>query len=367
MANEIEKSNTNLPEEKVYQAYTKVIHSSDPNLKIPFNDVLDKVLGFINVNDIVENIQKGSEYVVQIPAEFQRQYESGEYWIMKNSETGKEWPTLVRMGEDSRQKIVTPLSIKKESFIQGNPVQDLTQQFQMARLQSTIQEQTQLLETICKGVKHIQNGQMNDRIALIEAGKKEIAFALQRSESDPHRQTAIEFGISQLCLGQEQIYAELKLQIEGFDIIPKQKILQLAQGIVHSDYWDRKSEEYNSIVDLFELYRESTKYIAAAHILINEPQVVETVYSDAFAKLKELDYSNVQSIENMYSDEDYSFFFKKDSKLLKKDKKECIKLSEKYEGLAIEVSGEQLLEAINHERERNESQSQTAQKESENC
>lgn len=367
MVNEIEKSNTNLPEEKVCQAYTKVIRSSDSDLKIPFNDVLNKVLGFIDVNDIVKNIQKGSEYVVQIPAEFQKQYESGEYWIMKNSETGKEWPTLVRMGEDGRQKIVTPLSIKKESFIQGNPVQDLTQQFQMARLQSTIQEQTQLLETICKGVKHIQNGQMNDRIALIEAGKKEIAFALQRSESDPHRQTAIEFGISQLCLGQEQIYAELKLQIEGFDIIPKQKILQLAQGIFHTDYWDRKSEEYNSIVDLFELYRESTKYIAAAHILINEPQVVETVYSDAFAKLKELDYSNVQSIENMYSDEDYSFFFKKDSKLLKKDKKECIQLSEKYEGLAIEVSGEQLLEAINHERERNESQSQTAQKESENC
>ena len=71
--------------------------------------------------------------------------------------------------------------------------------------------------------------------------------------------------------------------------------------------------------------------------------------------------------KKVYSDEDYSFFFKKDSKLLKKDKKECIQLSEKYEGLAIEVSGEQLLEAINHERERNESQSQTAQKESDDC
>ena len=65
MENEIEKSNTNLPEEKVYQAYTKVIRSSDSDLKISFNDVLHKVLGFINVNDIVENIQKGSEYVVQ--------------------------------------------------------------------------------------------------------------------------------------------------------------------------------------------------------------------------------------------------------------------------------------------------------------
>ena len=45
MANEIEKSNTNLPEEKVYQAYTKVIRSSDSDLKISFNDVLHKVLG----------------------------------------------------------------------------------------------------------------------------------------------------------------------------------------------------------------------------------------------------------------------------------------------------------------------------------
>lgn len=87
---------------------------------------------------------------------------------------------------------------------------------------------------------------------------------------------------------------------------------------------------------------------------------METVYSDAFTKLKELNYSNIQSIENMYSSDDYSFFFKKDSKLLKKDKKECIQLGKQYDGLTIEVSGEKLLEAINYERERNESQPKTA-------
>ena len=363
MINAIQKKNSNVPEEKVCRTYSKIIRSSDSDLSIPFNEVLSRTLEFINVNDIVENIQKGSEYIVQIPAEFQKQYESGEYWIMKNSQSGKEWPALVRMGEDGRQKIVTPLSIKKESFIQGNPIQDLTQQFQMAQLQSAIQEQTELLESICKNVKHIQKGQMNDRIALIESGKKEIIFALQRSDSDPNKQTAIEFGISQLCLGQEQIYAELKLQIEEFDSIPKQKILQWVQGIVHSDYWNRKSKEYNSIVNLFELYEESTKYIAAAHILIDQPQVIKTIYLDSLAKLKELDYSNVQSIENMYSSEEYSFFYKIDSQLLKKDEKECIQLSKKLDGLTIEISGERLLEAINHERERNEGQSKTIQKE----
>ena len=50
--------------------------------------------------------------------------------------------------------------------------------------------------------------------------------------------------------------------------------------------------------------------------------------------------------------------------MLEEDKKECLELSTKYEGLAIEVSGEQLLEAINHEKETNESESKEACKES---
>lgn len=50
--------------------------------------------------------------------------------------------------------------------------------------------------------------------------------------------------------------------------------------------------------------------------------------------------------------------------MLEEDKKECLELNTKYEGLAIEVSGEQLLEAINHEKETNESKSKETCKES---
>lgn len=70
------------------------------------------------------------------------------------------------------------------------------------------------------------------------------------------------------------------------------------------------------------------------------------------------------SIEHMYSEDDYDFIFNNDIQLLEEDKKECLELNTKYEGLAIEVSGEQLLEAINHEKETNESKSKETCKES---
>lgn len=205
------------------------------------------------MKDILDNVQADTEYVVQIPEQFDKQFQSGEFWIMENSKTGKLWPNLMKKGDDGKNKIVSPLSIKKESFVQGNPIQDMSQQLQMAQLQSSIKEQTELLESICNSVKHIQKGQMNDRIALLESGKKQVYLALKRSDDDPGKRIAIENGIHDLINAQDKIYEEMKLQINEFDTIPKSKVLQLAEGFIHMDYWNKKSEEYNEIVDLFNI------------------------------------------------------------------------------------------------------------------
>ena len=354
MKNEVSKTKNNLPEEYLYKTHTKIIKAIDSELEIPFEDVLDKILNLINVADIVENIQKEAEYVVHIPKEFQKQYESGEYWIMKNLETGKEWPTLMRKGDDGKNKIVTPLAIKKKSFIQGNPIQDLTQQIQMAQLQHSIQEQNELLESICKTVKHIQKGQMNDRIALLESGRDQISFALQRDDSDPGKRTAIESGIRDMITARNQIFEELKLQCNDFQSVPKSKLFQYFKEILHVDYYEDTVNAYNEIADLFELYKESTKYIAIAHILINQPNLINTVYSNSLKKLEDVDYSKVKSISYWDDEENVSLFFNCDNNMLLEDQKECIKLNGDYDSLAIEINGEQLLEAITHGREKNE-------------
>lgn len=41
------------------------------------------------MDDILAKVEAEIQYVVQIPAEFQKAYESDEYFIVKNTEAGK--------------------------------------------------------------------------------------------------------------------------------------------------------------------------------------------------------------------------------------------------------------------------------------
>lgn len=63
---------------------------------IDFAGVVDRLAQYVNIVEVVSTIEKGVEYVVQIPAQYQKQYETGEYFINKNKTTGIEWPTLMK-------------------------------------------------------------------------------------------------------------------------------------------------------------------------------------------------------------------------------------------------------------------------------
>ena len=122
-------------EVKVFEAKILNIRSSTPN--VDFRGAINKVLQYVDIASVLNNIKKSAEYVVQIPAELQGGFDSGKYWIMENSKTGKMWPTLMELGEDGKNKIVTPLAIKKKEFIQDNPVRDITKNYQNLYLQKS--------------------------------------------------------------------------------------------------------------------------------------------------------------------------------------------------------------------------------------
>lgn len=51
MDNEIKQAKNELPEEYVYDTY-RVVRSNDPDLHIPFKNVLNKILEIVDVKDI---------------------------------------------------------------------------------------------------------------------------------------------------------------------------------------------------------------------------------------------------------------------------------------------------------------------------
>ena len=64
-----------------------------------FRALLGQAVQCLNMADIIAEIKAGTQYVVQIPAQFQEAYESGEMFIMENMKTGKKWPSLMKIME----------------------------------------------------------------------------------------------------------------------------------------------------------------------------------------------------------------------------------------------------------------------------
>ena len=90
----------------------KCLHIAQDSKGIDFNALLEKAVQCVNMDDILSKIHAGTQYVVQIPAEFQSAYESGEMFIMENMKTGKKWPSLMKIAKDGKQQVVTPLPMQ---------------------------------------------------------------------------------------------------------------------------------------------------------------------------------------------------------------------------------------------------------------
>lgn len=67
----------------------KCLYITQESPNINFHALLGQVVQCVNMSKILAEIKAGTQYVVQIPAEFQAAYESGEMFIMENIKTGK--------------------------------------------------------------------------------------------------------------------------------------------------------------------------------------------------------------------------------------------------------------------------------------
>ena len=66
----------------------KRLYITQDTKDVDFHALLGQIVQCVNMSEILAEIKAGTQYVVQIPAEFQAAYESGEMFIMENMKTG---------------------------------------------------------------------------------------------------------------------------------------------------------------------------------------------------------------------------------------------------------------------------------------
>lgn len=329
----------------------KILKIYEGMTNIDYAGIIDRLAQYVNIAEIISTIEKSAEYVVQIPVQYQKQYETGEYFINQNKTTGIEWPTLVRKIENGQYRFVDDLPIKKQEFIQGNPFQDICNSFHNICMQQQMAQLSERVEETYRTVKIIERGQQDDRIALIEAGRKEVMLALTlQNENDRNEQMLL--GIHNLLLGREQIGKAMVRRIEDFKSLPRNRVMLALKVWRDEKYQSKKDTEIENIDECYELYLQATKMIAGAYAYKGEIAAVEQTFGDGISFLNNIDFSKLKSIELAHEGVDLNdMFYNHASKYLETEKKQCIESGKSYDYVTLEITGDKLLEVLSDGRE----------------
>lgn len=325
--------------------YGKVLNINRDTLSIDFKGMLNQVFQYINIADVVDKIKKGTDYVVQIPTEFQAGLDMGEYWIMENSKNGKLWPTLMELGANGKNKIVTPLPVKMRGFIDGNPAKDIANNYNNIYMQQQMNELAGLIETTLDTVKRIEYGQMDDRIGLLNAGKQAIILALSQKD-EASRSTALLQGINNINIAQNQIAETFKRRVNDFKALPKTKAMQFLREFAKTGYLEAKDDEYNQIQEYFNLYLQATNMLASTYSIIDDMDNAQRVFDMSAEQIKSIDFITLKTIEYAHKDKEFEKIYENTIDYIIAEKQLCLENAKEYDCLAISVSGDKLLEVI---------------------
>ena len=335
--------------DEIAPAKGKCLHITPVSKGINFNELLEQAVQCVNMGDILSKIHAGTQYVVQIPAEFQSAYESSEMFIMENMKTGKKWPSLMRITEDGKHQVVTPLPIAEQAVVQGNPIQELANiQYQML-VQQQITQLSDMVARTYRLVEQIKDGQMDDRIGLLEAGRKGLLLVMTMPEGD-ERNRQIDSSRQNLLVAQSQIEKTLERRATQFEPLSEIAPVRFLRECLHSGYLAEKSEEVQKIQDYYGLYLQATNLLAASYVMCGNLKTAEQTYQISESALKAIDFSKVKTIcyehielKNMFYSDPVGF--------IEAEKEVCLEDAQKYDYVSLEVSGEKLLEVLENGKE----------------
>ena len=322
----------------------KTLYITKDSEGFDFKAILGQVVQCVNMADIITRIKAGTQFVIQIPTEYDPFYKSGEMFIMKNQKNGQMWPSLMKIAENGRKQVVTPLPIVEQAFFQGNPIQELATSHHNILIQQQVAHLAEMLQDTYKVVKEIKQGQMDDRVGFLKAGRNGLVIAISLPEGD-ERNRQIEFSRQNLFVGQAQIGEALKRSVEAFQPVPKHALFRFVKEIGHSGYLAEKRREVLEMQDIYDQYLTATKLLAASYVMTGNVDAAKNTFKTSESAIREIDFSKVKTIGYQHKGV-ADMFYTAPIGYLAAELDNCLEEAKQYDYVALEVSGEELLEVL---------------------
>lgn len=315
------------------------------------NQVID---GFHIAKEKMSEVQPEKRYYLDLTKEMKDMLEKGEAWFTEKGENGKPMGQL-RHRVDGKNVIMANPDIVEENINISSgvdPKQMSNAVYQMA-LQQQMAEISHKMDEIQNTVKLIEEGQMDDRYAKIEAGENSLRLAY-RATDEKNRKELIANAIPLLQEGSEAVKKAIIRRIDNFDRIPsKGNVLRLKMWMSPTNYIEKKNREFDSIQNCFEYYDRAQRLTAVACLMMDEPGAMEEVFFQQEKFINSLDTEKLRSIKNLYYNIDFSNeWFYSPKEFLDNTRLQYLDFSKQnYNVVSIEVTGQQMLEVINNDQD----------------
>lgn len=239
---------------------------------------LSNVAGSFRFSYILKQIEKGTQFVVQIPEQFQSAFQAGDLQMTHNSRTGKLWPSLYRLLPDGKHEFVANLPVE-ESYVQGNPFLDLTANFQNMMLQRQLSTINSQLKKITKTVIRIEQGQYDDRVAELKSGFESLKFALKNQDETQINQELL-LARRDIRNAQNKFYQTLKSLLNDYAQIPENVFLRYWKRSKNG-YFEERQKEFYKIQNYWVLYINSTRLLAGSYEITGDKERAQEVIDNS--------------------------------------------------------------------------------------
>lgn len=327
----------------VVPAKGKVLNVTSETEGIDVNSLLTQLFQYANFGDALAHIESRMEYIVQIPLKHKEAFEAGKLIINENSKTGVTWPTLYKTLDNGKRQFVDNLPIKQEEIFKGNPFQGIAQSYHSLYLQQQINELAEIMNQTYKVVERIDQGQKDDRIGFLRAGRDQILLSLKLEAEE--RNANIRSGRDKLLTAQQQILQTFKRRVSLFEPIPKSRWTRFGLELKHSGTLRQRDKDFSEIQEYYSLYLQATQMLAASYAICGQFEQAEQVYEIAEQDMSGISFEAVKTLRYIHEKNDAMLYYHAveyvtaEKQAFKDDAKE-------YDYIFFHAKGEKLLEVF---------------------
>ncbi len=331
-----------------YQPGEKTLRLKKDTPRIDFSKTLGDIIRCLDTANVIKNVKRGIEYVVQVPAEYQAGLEAGKYTVLAGKD-GKQWATLYEVLPNGKHSFACNMPIKPEELVQGNPMHDVSMNMQMMAMQQQLAKLTELVQDTYEAVIRIEQGQTDDRVGKLRAGKEGMEQAIL-IENPLQRKIAIGNAQQLLLEARGQIGETLKSKIQSFPAIPKSQVLQFFARLSSSSYFSGKDAAFDAIQEYFQLYLWATKLLADSYYYIGETKAAEKAYKDAICYVQSLDFTKVKTLQYIHPNEDLSdTVCELAEPYILNEQAKSIELAKPYDTVELLLAGDEIMEVLEND------------------